>query len=65
MLLLSPRRAGSFWSAINEKKAAASIATGRMTPPGLAAIAHMRSKCRPILWPLWLPPLRLRRIFGL
>jgi len=42
MLLLSPRRAGSGWSAINKKKAEALIAAGRMAPPGLAAIARAK-----------------------
>ncbi len=42
MLLLSPRRAGSGWSAINKKKAEKLIAAGRMAPPGLAAIARAK-----------------------
>jgi len=42
MLLLSPRRAGSGWSAINKKKAEALIAAGRIAPPGLAAIARAK-----------------------
>lgn len=43
MLLLSPRRVGSGWSAINKKKAEALIAAGRMAPPGLAAIARAKA----------------------
>jgi uncharacterized protein YdeI (YjbR/CyaY-like superfamily) len=42
MLLLSPRRMGSGWSAINKQKAAALIAAKRMAPPGLAAIERAK-----------------------
>jgi uncharacterized protein YdeI (YjbR/CyaY-like superfamily) len=42
MVLLSPRRASSGWSAINKKKAEALIAAGRMAPSGLAAIARAK-----------------------
>lgn len=38
MLLLSPRRAGSAWSAVNKRRVAALIREGRMTPAGLAKI---------------------------
>lgn len=38
MLLLSPRKPGSAWSAINKAKAETLIAAGRMTPAGLAKI---------------------------
>jgi uncharacterized protein YdeI (YjbR/CyaY-like superfamily) len=38
MLLLSPRKSGSAWSAINKAKAETLIAAGRMTPTGLAKI---------------------------
>lgn len=37
MQRFTPRKAKSYWSAVNTAKAKALIATGRMAPPGLAA----------------------------
>jgi uncharacterized protein YdeI (YjbR/CyaY-like superfamily) len=42
MHLLSPRRPGSAWSAINKSRAKALIADGRMKPQGLAAIERSK-----------------------
>lgn len=33
----TPRKKGSYWSKVNQRKVAALIAAGRMAPPGLAA----------------------------
>lgn len=41
-----PRSAKSIWSRINREKALALIKTGRMKPPGHAAIEHARSNGR-------------------
>lgn len=41
--LLSPRRAGSIWSALNKARVEALIADGRMTAAGLAAIAAAKA----------------------
>jgi uncharacterized protein YdeI (YjbR/CyaY-like superfamily) len=38
MLMISPRKARSGWSAVNKAKVEKLIADGRMAPPGLAAI---------------------------
>jgi uncharacterized protein YdeI (YjbR/CyaY-like superfamily) len=38
MLLMSPRKAASAWSALNKKRAVEMIAHGLMRPPGLAVI---------------------------
>jgi len=38
MVLLSPRRAGSGWSAVNKEKIARLEAEGRLRPPGIARI---------------------------
>ena len=38
MLMISPRRSGSGWSAINREKVARLMAAGRMRPGGLAVI---------------------------
>lgn len=38
MILLSPRKPGSAWSAINKLKVARLTATGQMTPAGLAKV---------------------------
>lgn len=43
MLLLSPRRAGSRWSAINKAKVARLMAAGLMAPAGLAAVARAQA----------------------
>ncbi|MDX2257674.1 MAG: YdeI/OmpD-associated family protein [Hyphomicrobiaceae bacterium] len=43
MLLLSPRKRGSGWSKLNKARAERLIAEGRMTEPGLAAIAAARA----------------------
>ena len=43
MLLVSPRRKGSGWSAINKARVAALTAEGRMTPGGLAAVAAAKA----------------------
>lgn len=40
MLLLSPRRPGSGWSAANKARVARLAALGRMAPAGLAAVAR-------------------------
>ncbi|TRW16840.1 YdeI/OmpD-associated family protein [Glacieibacterium frigidum] len=39
MVLMSPRRRGSRWSAINKARVAVLEAEGRMAPPGRAAVA--------------------------
>ena len=39
MVLLSPRRPGSAWSAVNKAKVAALTAAGLLAPAGLAAVA--------------------------
>lgn len=39
MILMSPRKAGSAWSALNKKRVAQAEAAGRMAPPGRAKIA--------------------------
>jgi uncharacterized protein YdeI (YjbR/CyaY-like superfamily) len=38
MILMSPRKAGSAWSALNKKRVAQAIAEGRMAAPGRAKI---------------------------
>jgi uncharacterized protein YdeI (YjbR/CyaY-like superfamily) len=38
MLMIAPRKAGSAWSAINKAHAERAIASGAMTPAGLAKI---------------------------
>lgn len=43
MLLLSPRRAGSRWSAVNKAKVAQLTAAGLMAPAGLAAVARAQA----------------------
>lgn len=43
MVLMSPRRRGSRWSAINKARVAALEAAGRMAPPGRAAVAAAQS----------------------
>ncbi len=43
MLLLSPRRAGSRWSAVNKAKVAALTEAGLMAPAGLAAVARAQA----------------------
>jgi uncharacterized protein YdeI (YjbR/CyaY-like superfamily) len=43
MLLLSPRRAGSRWSALNKARVADLEARGLMAPAGLAAVSRARS----------------------
>lgn len=42
MLLLSPRRTGSAWSKLNKARAEKMIASGRMTPSGLARIEEAK-----------------------
>jgi uncharacterized protein YdeI (YjbR/CyaY-like superfamily) len=42
MVLLSPRRPGSAWSAVNKAKVAALTEAGLMAPAGLAAVAAAR-----------------------
>jgi uncharacterized protein YdeI (YjbR/CyaY-like superfamily) len=42
MLLLSPRRDGSNWSAVNRRKVERLTAEGRMAPPGLAKVAKAK-----------------------
>jgi uncharacterized protein YdeI (YjbR/CyaY-like superfamily) len=42
-LLMSPRKKGSAWSAVNKAKAERLIAEGRMAAPGLAAIARSKA----------------------
>lgn len=41
--VLTPRRKGSRWSALNKRRVAALIAEGRMTPAGLAAIEQAKA----------------------
>lgn len=41
--LISPRRPGSAWSALNKRRVAALIAEGAMAPPGLAVIERARA----------------------
>lgn len=43
MRLLSPRRAGSAWSALNKRRVEALIASGRMQPAGLAKVMAARA----------------------
>ena len=43
MLLVSPRRPGSGWSAVNKARIAALMAAGRMAAPGLAEIARAKA----------------------
>jgi uncharacterized protein YdeI (YjbR/CyaY-like superfamily) len=43
LLLVSPRKAGSLWSALNKARAERLIAEGRMTPAGLARIEAARA----------------------
>ncbi len=43
MLLLSPRKLGSAWSALNKTRAERMIAAGLMQPAGLAAIAAAKA----------------------
>ena len=43
MVLLSPRRAGSRWSAVNKAKVAALTEAGLMAPAGLAAVARAQA----------------------
>jgi uncharacterized protein YdeI (YjbR/CyaY-like superfamily) len=43
MLLLSPRKEGSAWSAVNKQKVAKLQAEGRMQPSGLAAVARAKA----------------------
>jgi len=43
MLLMSPRKPGSNWSAINKRRAEKMIAEGRMTPAGQAAIDRAKA----------------------
>ena len=43
MLYLSPRKAGSGWSRVNKAHAARLIASGEMTPAGLAAIERAKA----------------------
>ena len=38
MILISPRKAASAWSAVNKAHVARAIASGAMTPPGLAKV---------------------------
>jgi uncharacterized protein YdeI (YjbR/CyaY-like superfamily) len=38
MIRMSPRKAGSAWSALNKKRVAQAFAEGKMAPPGLAKI---------------------------
>lgn len=64
----SPRKKGSYWSAVNIKKAEALIAQGRMTPAGLAAFAA-RDKSAKARYsfenrPQDLPPAALARLKG-
>lgn len=44
MLLLSPRRPGSAWSAANKARAEAMIAAGLMAPAGMARIAEAKAR---------------------
>jgi uncharacterized protein YdeI (YjbR/CyaY-like superfamily) len=46
MLLLSPRRVGSAWSAVNKSHVAAMIKAGLMTSAGLAKIEHAKANGR-------------------
>lgn len=43
MLLLSPRKPGSSWSALNKTRAARMLQAGKMTPAGQAAIDVARA----------------------
>lgn len=43
MLLVSPRKAGSNWSAVNKAKIERLVAEGRMAPAGLAKVEAARS----------------------
>lgn len=43
MLLVSPRKPGSNWSAINKRRAEAMMAAGRMAPAGLARIEEAKA----------------------
>jgi uncharacterized protein YdeI (YjbR/CyaY-like superfamily) len=43
MLLFSPRKATSLWSAVNKRRVERLTADGRMQPPGLAKITAARS----------------------
>lgn len=42
MLLMSPRKKGSSWSAVNKRRVEKLIAEGRMAAPGLARIAQAK-----------------------
>ena len=43
MLLMSPRKPGSAWSALNKRRVAAMEAAGLMAPPGIAAVEAARA----------------------
>lgn len=43
MVLMSPRKAGSAWSAVNKAKAERMIAAGLMAAPGLSAVARAKA----------------------
>jgi uncharacterized protein YdeI (YjbR/CyaY-like superfamily) len=62
----SPRRPGSFWSAVNTRHATRLLAEGRMRPPGLAAF-RMRDSAAPRRYsfeakPRGLAPVYLRKL---